>query len=36
MCIYPPLQNFPSEDPPADAARMNKEIEKWVREMPEQ
>jgi KDO2-lipid IV(A) lauroyltransferase len=34
--IYPPLENFPTADPAADAARMNKEIEKWVREMPEQ
>jgi KDO2-lipid IV(A) lauroyltransferase len=34
--FYPPLENFPSEDPVADARRMNQEIEKWVREMPEQ
>jgi lipid A biosynthesis lauroyl/palmitoleoyl acyltransferase len=34
--IYPPLENFPTADPIADAARMNKEIETWVREMPEQ
>jgi KDO2-lipid IV(A) lauroyltransferase len=34
--IYPPLENFPTADPMADAARMNKEIETWVREMPEQ
>ena len=34
--IYPPLEDFPTADPMADAARMNKEIEKWVREMPEQ
>ncbi len=34
--IYPPLENFPTADPAADAARMNKEIETWVREMPEQ
>jgi lipid A biosynthesis lauroyl/palmitoleoyl acyltransferase len=34
--FYPPLENFPSADPVADAGRMNQEIEKWVREMPEQ
>jgi len=34
--FYPPLENFPSDDPVADARRMNQEIEKWVREMPEQ
>jgi len=34
--FYPPLENFPSGDPVADARRMNQEIEKWVREMPEQ
>jgi KDO2-lipid IV(A) lauroyltransferase len=34
--FYPPFENFPSEDPVADARRMNREIEKWVREMPEQ
>lgn len=34
--LYPPLENLPSSDPGADARRMNEEIEKWVREMPEQ
>ena len=34
--LYPPLENFPTGDPVADAARMNREIEAWVREMPEQ
>jgi len=34
--LYPPLENFPTDDPVADAARMNREIEQWVREMPEQ
>jgi KDO2-lipid IV(A) lauroyltransferase len=34
--FYPPFENFPSDDPVADARRMNQEIEKWVREMPEQ
>lgn len=36
VCLYPPLDNFPTDDPAADARRMNQEIEKWVREMPEQ
>jgi KDO2-lipid IV(A) lauroyltransferase len=34
--LYPALENFPTDDPAADAVRMNAEIEKWVREMPEQ
>ncbi len=34
--FYPPFDNFPTKDPVADAARMNGEIEKWVRAMPEQ
>jgi KDO2-lipid IV(A) lauroyltransferase len=34
--FYPPFDKFPTDDPVADAARMNIEIEKWVREMPEQ
>jgi KDO2-lipid IV(A) lauroyltransferase len=34
--FYPPLENFPSDDPKADALYMNQQIEKWVREMPEQ
>jgi Kdo2-lipid IVA lauroyltransferase/acyltransferase len=34
--LYAPLENFPTVDPAADAARMNREIEQWVREMPEQ
>jgi KDO2-lipid IV(A) lauroyltransferase len=36
LCLYPPLKNFPSDDPLADAKRMNEEVEKWVLEMPEQ
>jgi KDO2-lipid IV(A) lauroyltransferase len=36
MRFYPPLENFPTADPMADAARMNQDIEKWVREMPDQ
>ncbi len=36
MRFLPPLADFPSDDPVADAARMNREIEAWVREMPEQ
>jgi KDO2-lipid IV(A) lauroyltransferase len=34
--LYPALRDFPTDDPVADAARMNREIEQWVREMPEQ
>lgn len=34
--LCPPLENFPTDDPEADARRMNLEIERWVREMPEQ
>lgn len=34
--LYPPLEDFPTDDPVEDAKRMNQEIEKWVREMPEQ
>ncbi|HUJ17887.1 MAG TPA: lipid A biosynthesis acyltransferase [Nitrospirota bacterium] len=34
--FYPPLENFPTDDPVADATRMNQAIEQWVREMPEQ
>jgi KDO2-lipid IV(A) lauroyltransferase len=34
--LYPPLENFPTDDPEADARRMNQEIERWVREMPGQ
>jgi KDO2-lipid IV(A) lauroyltransferase len=32
----PPLENFPTDDPVADATRMNRCIEDWVRECPEQ
>lgn len=34
--LYPTLENFPTDNAAADAARMNQEIEQWVREMPEQ
>lgn len=34
--FYPPFDNFPTNDPVADARRMNQEIEKRVREMPDQ
>jgi KDO2-lipid IV(A) lauroyltransferase len=36
VLLHPPLDNFPTDDPVADAARMNQEIEAWVREMPDQ
>ncbi len=34
--IYPMLENFPSEDPVADAERFNKLIEQQIRRAPEQ
>jgi KDO2-lipid IV(A) lauroyltransferase len=34
--FHPALRDFPTGDPVADAARMNREIEVWVRQMPEQ
>jgi KDO2-lipid IV(A) lauroyltransferase len=34
--FYPPLENFPGDDSVEDARRMNQEIEKLVREKPEQ
>jgi KDO2-lipid IV(A) lauroyltransferase len=34
--LYSPFENFPTSDPVEDARRMNREIENWVREMPEQ
>jgi KDO2-lipid IV(A) lauroyltransferase len=36
ITLYPPLKDFPSDDPVMDAKRMNEEVEKRVREMPEQ
>ncbi|MDR0275207.1 MAG: lipid A biosynthesis acyltransferase [Burkholderiaceae bacterium] len=34
--VYPAWQNYPSGDLQADAARMNRELETWIRAMPEQ
>lgn len=34
--LHQPFENFPTDDPEADARRMNSEIERLVREMPEQ
>lgn len=34
--ISPPLENFPGDDVVADAARMNQELEKLIRQAPEQ
>jgi KDO2-lipid IV(A) lauroyltransferase len=34
--LHPPFENFPTDDPVADARYMNTRIEQWVREMPEQ
>ncbi len=36
VIFKPALEHFPSDDPVADARRMNEEIENAVREMPEQ
>lgn len=36
MRFHPPFSNFPTDDPVSDAARMNCEIETWVRDMPDQ
>lgn len=36
IIFKPPLENFPTDDALADAARMNRTIEDAVREMPEQ
>ncbi len=36
LILRPPLDNFPTGDPVADATRMNQELEKAIREMPEQ
>lgn len=34
--LYPPLENFPGDDPETDAARVNRWIEEQARTMPEQ
>ena len=34
--LLPPLENYPTGDPVADARFMNGQIETWVREMPDQ
>jgi KDO2-lipid IV(A) lauroyltransferase len=34
--LHPPFENFPTDDPVADARYMNEQIEQWVREMPDQ
>ncbi len=36
VCFLPPLENYPTDDPVADAARANRLIEDEVRKMPEQ
>ena len=36
IVIHPALENFPGEDPEADAARMNTELARMVAEAPEQ
>jgi len=34
--VYPAWDNYPGDDPVADAARMNRELERYIRAMPEQ
>lgn len=34
--FLPPLENFPTDDPAADAERINKLLEKYIRRAPEQ
>lgn len=34
--LLPPLENFPTEDPAADAVRVNQLIEQYIRRAPEQ
>jgi KDO2-lipid IV(A) lauroyltransferase len=34
--IEPPLADYPSGDVEADTARMNAEIERWARRLPDQ
>ena len=34
--VYPAWQNYPSDDLQADTIRMNRELETWIRAMPEQ
>jgi Kdo2-lipid IVA lauroyltransferase/acyltransferase len=34
--IEPPFDNYPSGDVQADTARMNAEIERWARRLPDQ
>jgi KDO2-lipid IV(A) lauroyltransferase len=34
--LLPPFENFPTDDPIADAQYMNNQIEQWVRDMPDQ
>jgi KDO2-lipid IV(A) lauroyltransferase len=36
MRLYPEFEHFPTDDPVADAEYMNRQIETFVREMPEQ
>jgi KDO2-lipid IV(A) lauroyltransferase len=36
VLFHPPFENFPTDDPVADARHMNEQIEQWVREMPDQ
>ena len=35
-CVHPAWSGYPGDDPAADAARMNRELEGYIRAMPEQ
>jgi KDO2-lipid IV(A) lauroyltransferase len=34
--LFPPLKDYPTDDPVVDAERMNREIERLIQEMPDQ
>jgi KDO2-lipid IV(A) lauroyltransferase len=36
VTLLPPLENFPGDDLAADALRINRLLEDWIRQMPEQ
>ncbi|MEJ2603970.1 MAG: lipid A biosynthesis acyltransferase [Gammaproteobacteria bacterium] len=36
ITIYPPLEDFPSDDAVADAARYNEIVGRWIREAPDE
>jgi Kdo2-lipid IVA lauroyltransferase/acyltransferase len=36
ITVLPPWQDFPTDDVPADTARMNRELQTWIDDTPEQ